>query len=52
MIDAAEEAADIRVEHPVDLLVIDPGRQRVQRIMRPAPWPEPVGETPEVRLSR
>ena len=28
----------------------DPGRQRIQRLMRPAPRPEPVGETPEVRL--
>ncbi len=25
-------------------------RQRVQRLMRVAPWPEPVGEAQEVRL--
>ena len=46
----AEKVADIRVQHPVHFLPVDPGRQRVQRIMRPAPWPEPVGKSPEVRL--
>src|SRR2546430_13113186 len=43
-------SADVRVQHPVHPSPVDPGRQRVQRVMRPAPWPEPVGETPEVRL--
>jgi len=33
----AEEVADIRVEYPVHLLPFDPGRQRIQRIMRAAP---------------
>jgi site-specific DNA recombinase len=49
-IQAAEEVADIRVQHPVHPLAVDPGRQRVQRVMRLAPRPETVGETPEVRL--
>src|SRR6266508_1891883 len=50
MIKLAEEVADIRVEHPVHLLPRDPDRQRVQRIMRAASRPEPVGEAPEIRL--
>jgi hypothetical protein len=33
--------------HPVHPPGRDPGRQRVQRPMRPAPRPEPVRETPE-----
>src|SRR5216683_2133199 len=50
MIKAGEKIADIRIEHPVHLLHPDPGRQRIQRIMRAAPWPEPIGEAQEVRL--
>ena len=50
MIQAGEEVADVRVEHPVHLLLLDPGRERIQRMMRAAPWPEPVREAPEVRL--
>jgi len=46
----AEEVADVRVQHPVHPALIDPGRQRVQRIMRAAARPEPVGEAREVRL--
>ena len=46
----AEEVADVRVQHPVHLALIDPGRQRVQRIMRAAARPEPIGEALEVRL--
>src|SRR5215468_12679638 len=46
----AEEVADVRVQHPVHLLPVDPSRQRIQRLMRVAPWPEPVGEAQEVRL--
>src|SRR6185437_7486296 len=42
---------NVRVQHPVHVPPVDPGRQRVQRIMRAAPWPEPAGETPEVRLT-
>jgi hypothetical protein len=35
---------------PVHLLLVDPGRQRIQRIMRAAPWTEPVGIAEEVLL--
>ena len=44
------EVADIRVQHPAHLRSLDPGRQRVQRTMRAAARPEPVGETREIRL--
>jgi hypothetical protein len=37
MIEAGEEVAEIRVEHPVHLRAFDPDHQRVQRIMRAAP---------------
>ena len=50
VIELVEEVADVRVEHPVHLLPLDPDRERVQRIMRAAPRPEPVGEAQEVRL--
>ena len=46
----AEEVADVRIQHPIHLLPGDPGRQRAQRIMRLAPWPEPVRKAPEIRL--
>ena len=47
-----EEVADIRVQHPAHLRSLNPGRQRVQRTMRAAARPEPVGEAQEIRLSR
>ncbi len=50
LVEAPEEIADVRVEHPVHLLPLDPDRERIQRIMRAAPRPEPVGETEEVHL--
>src|SRR6266704_609555 len=46
----AEEVADIRVEYPVHPPPLDTDRQRIQRLMRVAPRPEPVGEAPELRL--
>ena len=49
-INAGEKVADVRVQHPVHLLPLDPDRQRVQRVMLAAARPEPVGEPPEVRL--
>jgi putative transposase len=36
--------ADIRVEHPVHPPAFDPDRERIQRVMRAAPRPKPVGE--------
>ena len=50
MIQAGEAVADVRVEHPVHLPLQDPGRERIQRIVRAAPRTEPIGETEEVRL--
>jgi hypothetical protein len=50
LIKLTEEVADIRVKHPVHLPPHDPDRERVQRIVRTAPRPKPVGETPEVGL--
>src|ERR1035437_1869386 len=44
------EVADIRVQHPAHLRSLNPGRQRVQRTMRAAARPEPVGEAREIRL--
>jgi len=46
----AEKVADVRVEHPVHPLLVDPGRERVQRIVWTTPRPEPVRKAPEVRL--
>jgi len=50
MIQAGEELADIRVEHPVHLPPLNPHRERIQRVMRATPWPESVGEAQEVHL--
>jgi hypothetical protein len=50
MIQAGEEVADVRVEHPAHLLAIDPGRQRIERVMRLAPRPKPIREADEIRL--
>src|ERR1035437_6537435 len=49
-IELPEEVADIRVQHPVHSPPHDPGYQGIQCLVRAAPWPEPVGETPEVLL--
>jgi len=50
MIQAGEELADIRVEHPVHLFPFDPHRERIQRVMRAASRPETVGKAQEVHL--
>src|ERR1017187_5021389 len=50
MIKTGEEVADVRVEHPVHPLALNADRERVQRMVRAAPWPEPVGEAQEIRL--
>jgi len=34
LLKAGEEVADVRVEHEVHLLALDPDRERVQRIVR------------------
>jgi hypothetical protein len=50
VVEAGEEVADVRVEHPVHLLAFDPDHERVQRVVRAAPRPEAVREAEEVRL--
>jgi hypothetical protein len=50
VIELGEEVADISVEYPVHLSLGDPDRERIQRIVRATPGPEPVGETAEVLL--
>jgi hypothetical protein len=50
MIKAGEEVAEICVEHPVHLLPFDSDTERIQRMMRVAPGPEPIGEAEEVLL--
>jgi len=42
--------AEIRVERPVHLLRLDPDGERIQRVVRAAPGPEPAGEAEEVLL--
>src|ERR1700756_2789820 len=50
MVEAGEVVAEIRVEHPVHALSIDPERERVKRVMRLAPRPEPIREPDEILL--
>ena len=50
MVEAGEVVAEISVEHPVHLLAHDPGSERIQRVMRATPRPEPVGKAEKVRL--
>jgi hypothetical protein len=45
---AVEKAANIQVEHPVHLPRQQSRVERVQRLMRAAPWPESIGEAEEV----
>src|SRR5208337_4405621 len=50
MIQPGEEVADISVEYPVHFPLGDPDRERIQRIMRATPGPEPIGEAEKVLL--
>ena len=45
MVDGVEEAADVRVEHPVRPLLDDDRRERVQGVVRRPPGAEAVRET-------
>ena len=45
-----EEATYVRIEHPVHPLPLDARCQRIQRLMRAATGPEPVGKALEVDL--
>src|SRR6266581_5977436 len=50
LVDLVEERSDIGVQYEAHLLAADPDAERVQRVMRAAPWPEPVREPEEVCL--
>src|SRR6058998_1024573 len=50
VVEGVEEPTDVRIEHPVHLLHRDPDCQRIQRLMRTAPRPEPVREPEKVDL--
>jgi hypothetical protein len=41
--------AEISIKHPVHVLAHDPSRERIQRMMRAASGPKPVGEPEKVR---
>jgi hypothetical protein len=45
-----EVATNVRVEHPVHLLRLDPDVERIQGVVLAAPGPEPVREAEEVRF--
>ena len=45
-----EEAANVRIKHPVHSLPLDAHRQRVQRLVRAAPGSEPIRKAFEVDL--
>jgi hypothetical protein len=45
-----EEPGDVGVQYPVHRPVLNPGRERVQRIVLSPPGSEPVGEAEEVRF--
>jgi site-specific DNA recombinase len=45
-----EEATNVCIEHPVHSLPLNAHRQRIQRLMRTATGPEPVGKAFEVDL--
>src|SRR5271155_2110284 len=47
---AVEEPSKVRVDHPIHSLSAEAYIQRIPRLMRAAPRPEPVGETPKVHL--
>src|SRR2546425_935276 len=49
-IDGVEKAADVSIEHPVHLPRQQSRIERIQRVVRVAPRPEPVREAEEVRL--
>src|SRR6202030_2717677 len=48
--DLIEERPDVGVHYPVHLSAFDPDTERIHRIMRAAPRPEPIREPEEVFL--
>ena len=50
MVKGIKEPTNVSVEHPAHLLRNQSHRQCIQRLMRTAPWPEPVRESEKVLL--
>jgi hypothetical protein len=50
VVDGVEKATEIGVKHPVHLLRLDRGRERIQRMMLAAPRPKPIRESEEILL--
>src|SRR5262245_19599649 len=50
LVDLVKERSDVGVQYEAHLLAVDPDAERIQRIMRAAPRPEPVREPEEVFL--
>src|SRR6266704_3865445 len=50
VVDGIEETPNVRIQHPVHVLSMDPDTECVQCVVRPASWPEPIREAEEVRL--
>jgi len=50
LVHRVEELLDVGVEYPVHLPRVDPHHERVQRVMRAAPWSESVAESEEILL--
>src|SRR5215472_8703707 len=48
LIESVIKFAHVGIEHPVHFSRSDPNRQRIQRLMRAAPWPEPIRKFQEV----
>src|ERR1017187_7158194 len=50
VVHVVEEPPNVRIEYPVHPLPLDARIQRVQRLMRVATWPKPIGKAPKVHL--
>jgi hypothetical protein len=46
----SKKSPNVRIEHPVHALRLDTHTQRIQRLVRVASRPEPIGEAFEVHL--
>src|SRR5206468_7855764 len=50
VVDGVEEATDVGIEHPVHPSRLDPDTERIECVMRLAPWPKSMGKAEEVHL--
>src|SRR6266545_6077734 len=50
VVDGIKETPNVRIQHPVHVLSMDPDTECIQCVVRPASWPEPIREAEEVRL--